>query len=1014
MDNKDFNIGQLSEEFKKVFGEEEQYAEEPSFSLDEGERREIAILFLDIVGFTKLAEKMDPEQLKVVVSSTLKVLTGVIKKFGGTVEKYIGDAICALYGRSETHEDDSERAVSAAISIIEKLEDINAILSPKGISLHVRIGINRGTIVTGNIDEHDTVTGEALNIAQRLEAAAPEDGILASEEIWKTCNDKFEGEKLPPMQVKNKTLPVQAFRVIKKLPDKFRSEFKGVFVGREREFAQLEEGLKEGLSDRSVFFKVLGPAGTGKTRLIEEFIKRKAGQNTIVLRGHAASFGTEPYHVFVDIIKDHLRQSDSNLDNIVSEPLKDYVIYLKDICNAPLSNEESTRLGSMDPKARQIETKLAIRRFIHHLHSEGGSKRNIIISLDNLQWLSPSSKDTLAWLGANLENDLPVMFILSSRPPFDLNISDFKTMEIGKLSPDHIKEMLTASGLKLEKGDIDCMIAQSDGNPFYLTEMIATLGGPAQVSLKKRGLPSSVRALVMSRFDNLQKSERYVLQMASCAKRLFSLAMAKDITSRLKYSYPTDDLISALERGGFIERTNGHYAFSQIITEEVIYDTILNVNKEKLHRLIAEWIETSSPEKPVSYLAEQWHCAGDTNKAIDYFISAGRDAEQKYANREAIISFEKALVLLQGTPKDERLYRIYCDLAALYDFTGERDKWKNILEEGLKIAPVNHFHYQLRLSRATYIEACGDMNLAREELEKLLAEEGLKDLSEMKLKITIALWQLMQIMGQDCKECMDKTLRLAHNTKNPHVQLHIEQCLFNFYKNTNDLIKAEGYLNTLTHIQRSLDPFNSRLADLFYASFYWDKQDKFDETEKLMHETASYFQEIGWQKGLGMSVFYRAASLWRLGRSEKAESLITSYKETMTDADTLMRLNLILAAVYLAQKKTAEYERLKAAMLSKEKNQNLYNEIERQLTVFEGQYIEDTGRLEKIYSYLERTERSVTTGVDEDEHKVVMAMVLKKLGRILDAKVKAEEIFPRIEYNQKKWFRDICKNLIKS
>ncbi len=166
--DKEFNISRLSEEFEKVFGEEGQYAEETSFKLDEGERREIAILFMDIVGFTKLAEKMDPEELKVVVSSTLKVLTGVIKKFGGTVEKYIGDAICALYGRSETHEDDSERAVSAALSIIEKLEDINAILSPKGISLHVRIGVNRGPIVTGSIDEHDTVTGEALNIAQRL------------------------------------------------------------------------------------------------------------------------------------------------------------------------------------------------------------------------------------------------------------------------------------------------------------------------------------------------------------------------------------------------------------------------------------------------------------------------------------------------------------------------------------------------------------------------------------------------------------------------------------------------------------------------------------------------------------------------------------------------------------------------------------------------------------------------------------------------------------------------------
>lgn len=1024
--DKEFNISRLSEEFEKVFGEEEQYEEETSFKLDEGERREIAILFLDIVGFTKLAEEMDPEELKVVVSSTLKVLTGVIKKFGGTVEKYIGDAICALYGRSETHEDDSERAVSAALSIIEKLEDINAILSPKGISLHVRIGLNRGTIVTGNIDEHDTVTGEALNIAQRLEAAAPEDGVLASEEIWKGCSDKFEGERLPPLQVKNKILPVQAFRAIRKLPEKFISEFKGGFVGRKKELAELEEGS-------SVFFKVLGPAGIGKTRLIEEFIKKKSGQNTVVLRGHAASFGTEPYHVFVDIIKDHLRQSQVNIEGLQSELLKDYVIYLKDICNFNLSEEESAKLGSMDPKARQIETKLAMKRFIHHLHSEGGAKRNIIIFLDNLQWLSPSSKDTLAWLAANLENDLPVTFILSSRPPLELNISDCKMMELGKLSPDHIKEMIAGSGLKLEQDDIGRMVAQADGNPFYLTEMIASIGGPAKVGLKKKDLPSSVRSLVMSRFDNLQKSERYILQMASCAKSLFSLAMAKDITNRLKYSYPTDDLISALERGGFIRRTNGHFSFSQIITEEVIYDTILNVNKEKLHRLVAEWIEASSPEKPVSYLAEQWNCAGDANKAVNYYISAGRDAEQKYANREAIIFLERARTILsnvgeplRGLPLagteprpyekdvyDERIYRIYCDLAALYEFTGEQAKWNETIEEGLKVAPANHFHYQLRLSKAIYIEATGDTDLAKKEFEELLAEDGLKDFSEMKLKMTIAQWQLMQISGLDCKECMDKTLRLAPNTKNPRVQLQVEQCLFNFYKNANDLIKAEGYLDTITRIQRSLDPFNGKLADLFYASFYWDKQDKFDEIESLMAATISYFKEIGWQKGLGMSVFYRAAALWRLGRTGEAEALITSHKDEINDADTAMRLKLVMAALLLAQKKTAEYERLKEDMLSSEKNEDIRNEIERQLTVFEGQYIEDTKRLEKIYNYLERTEKSVSSGVDEDEHKIIMAMVLKKLGRMLEARSKVEEIFPRIEHNQKKWFKDICSELLK-
>ena len=185
MTDKDLNLTQLSEDFKKLLVDVPSLTpEDHAVRLEEGERRDVTILFLDVIGFTCLAEKLDPEQLKMVISSTLQVITNQIKKYDGVVEKYIGDAVCAVFGRDESHEDDAKRAVASATSILERLHDVNAILSPKGISLHVRIGINTGEIVTGQIGDFNTITGEAINVAQRLESAAPEDGILISKAAW--------------------------------------------------------------------------------------------------------------------------------------------------------------------------------------------------------------------------------------------------------------------------------------------------------------------------------------------------------------------------------------------------------------------------------------------------------------------------------------------------------------------------------------------------------------------------------------------------------------------------------------------------------------------------------------------------------------------------------------------------------------------------------------------------------------------------------------------------------------
>jgi class 3 adenylate cyclase/predicted ATPase len=982
MFDKDIDLSQLSEEFKKILVDEpsETFGMEKQISIDEGERREVVILFLDVVGFTMLAEKLDPEQLKVVISSTLKVITNQIKKFGGTVEKYIGDAVCAVFGRQETHEDDHTRAVASAMSILERLEDINAILSTNGIALHVRIGVNSGLVVTGRIAEFETVTGEAINIAQRLEAAAEQDSIFISDLVFRECKKMFECEKLAPISVKNKTEPVQPYKVIRKLPEKFQKEYKGRFIGRQSEFSEIEKAFQNAKKGNLTFVSIIGEAGIGKTRFAEEAILRLAAKDkAFVLRAHAASFGTEPYHIFEDLIGDYIRQGKKTIDDL----------YLKDISHQALTGDEKKRLESMEPKSRQLETQLAIKKFIL------GSKVTVIF-IDNLHWLSPSSHETLKWLEENLETKWPLIFIFSYRPPFNLGIKKSNDILLPPLLEKDMLEIIDGSGLALSPEDKASAANRAGGNPFYLVEIIDAFRSGSSV-------PQSVKSLIMCRFDRLSKNHRFLMQLAASSGGKFSVEMASNIVGRLKYNYEINVLLKELVEKGFLQFSGENYVVTQALVEDVVYGTILNVNKTKLHLLIAEWAANFGREISSSYLAEQWFRAGEVDKATEYFIDAGMSAKQKYANHEAIIYMEKAKELLAAKPDDLRMKRLYCNLALLYDFAGDVKKYDNIISEGLKHISSGEFYYHLKLHEINSLKIRGEVKRAEEEYGKLLSEADIVNYPQLLLNAYLARWQTALMLSEDKPEYMEQALALADSINNPALKLEVEQTVFNHYKNKNDLKEAEKHLDKIVNIQCKMDLFSKNLADLFWASFYWDKQDNFDEICKRADVSRKYFEEVGWQKGTGMAVFYEALALWRLGRLDEAQKLLLPYIGKTIDAYTKTRLRLALAAVYLAAGKRKEYKELKIAVVDAE--------IERQLAVFEGMYALDS-EVEGAVNALIRFENTTLSGLDWEEYQITLAGLLIRQKKYEEAMKKLESVYHIIKYNEKRWFLEQYASLM--
>ncbi|MEA2063010.1 MAG: adenylate/guanylate cyclase domain-containing protein, partial [Gemmatimonadota bacterium] len=299
----------LTTDMDKLFVGREQKKKE-KVQLKKGERRNVTVFFLDIKGFTALSEKLDPEEVTQIIDNVFKVLTAEIIRYGGMVDKYIGDCIMALFGAKKASEDDAERAIRAGLAMLERMEQVNTILVENDIKLGCRIGINTGLVVAGEVggerQEDFTVMGDTVNTASRLETAAEVNTMLISENTRAQAGDIFDYQALEPIMVKGKEKPLDIFRVQGVLKDRVeRWERDSLaksrdYVGRKSEWDKLETYIAWAFPDSSApGLKVAGlraDGGIGKSRMVYEFLRRGPCPRGLVLKGKTISYTSAPYH----------------------------------------------------------------------------------------------------------------------------------------------------------------------------------------------------------------------------------------------------------------------------------------------------------------------------------------------------------------------------------------------------------------------------------------------------------------------------------------------------------------------------------------------------------------------------------------------------------------------------------------------------------------------------------------------------------------------------------------------
>ena len=518
------------------------------------QRKVVTILFCDLVGSTALGESTDPEALRARMRRYFEDLRGIIERHGGSVEKFIGDAVMAVFGVPAAHEDDALRAVRAASEMRAAIAEHD---------LEARIGINTGEVVVGG-DGETLITGDAVNVAARLEQIAGSGEVLIGAETRLLVRDAVRVEAVELLALKGKAEPVEAFRLLDVIPDAeaVARHLETPLVGRERERQRLWRDYEDAVTDRTCrLFTLLGPAGIGKSRLVADFLER-VGDSADVHRGRCLSYG----------------------EGITYWPLVEMLV--------PLGIEPEDVVASTPE-----ETRVAFRRLLE----ERATLRPQVVVIDDLQWAEPVFVDLVEHV-ADLSRDAPVFLLcvartefLDTRPRWAGGKLNATSLLLEPLDLDECARLMEqlAPGVELEPELRERITAASAGNPLFVEEMLAMVRerGGGEVTV-----PPTIHALLQARIDSLDDGVRVVLERAAIEGEVFHHGAVAELASNEVHA-DLDTHLTSLIRNELIRPTSSlvpgedAYRFRHVLIREAAYGAMPKELRARLHEGFAGWLE---------------------------------------------------------------------------------------------------------------------------------------------------------------------------------------------------------------------------------------------------------------------------------------------------------------------------------------------------------------------------------------------------------------------------------------
>jgi predicted ATPase/class 3 adenylate cyclase len=657
----------------------------------------VTALFSDLSGYTAMSEKLDPEEVKEITSRIFGEIAQVVAKYEGFIEKFVGDAVMALFGVPKAHEDDPVRAIRAAREIHDLVESLSPQIEEKvGQAISMHSGINTGLVVTGEVDlEKGThgLTGDAINLASRLSSIAKADEILVGQATYRQAEGYFVFEPLKPTKLKGKAEPIIPSRVVGET--KAQTRFEAVeergfipYTGRKQELSVLQGCIGEAMTGKGQFVTVVGEAGIGKSRLLFELRHSLDRDRVTLLQGRCQSYGTDtPYLPFVNALRRglDLREDDSPaqllekaVTNIlaVDSTLEPYLPHYLHLLSIP-NNEYS-----MPKNLRGEELRKSLQKALAAILILNTQHKPMVLILEDWHWADEASDLALRHLVSMIPS-YPLMLVVLYRPEYK---ASWESLEIhtplvlkalGRPNTeDIVKSIFNADGLPEGLGEM--IHGRTGGNPLFIEELANSLVEQRAVLVKKRQaaltqsvedlqLPDTVQAVISSRFDRLDGKAQETLRLASVIGREFAKRTLERITpTREELSKPLEDL-KALEVIQQIRvLPEAEYIFKHVLTQVVVYDSLLLQRRKELHGLVGKAIEefyANRLEEHYEALAHHYSNSAYPEKAIHYLELAGDKATKYFSLGEARKHYRIAIEFLDSLENSSETKDSYIELS---------------------------------------------------------------------------------------------------------------------------------------------------------------------------------------------------------------------------------------------------------------------------------------------------------------------------------------------------------------
>jgi class 3 adenylate cyclase/tetratricopeptide (TPR) repeat protein len=871
----------------------------------EGERKLVTVLFADVVSFTNLSEKLEPEEVHQIMEDCLKILMDEIHKYEGTINQFTGDGVMALFGAPLAHEDHAQRACYAALAIQKDLAEYSEkVRKDYDREFQMRIGLNSGPVVVGSIgdDLHMdyTAIGDTINLASRMEGLAQPGSVLLSKNTHRLVKDYFDLKSMGPLEVKGKEEPQEAFELVKPGGASTRLEAamaRGLtrFVGRENSMAALMEAYEKVKGGTGQIVGMVGEAGVGKSRLLWEF-KHHLPQEFGYLEGHCIHYGgAMPYLPILDLLRSFFEIREGEREMVIRKRVKERILGLdeklqgiispiQDLLSLKVEDEAYLKL---EPKQRREKVFEALR----DLFIRESQERPLVLVIEDLHWIDKTSEEFLDYLIGWLAN-VKIMMVLLYRPEYTHqwgNKSYFNRIGLDQLTLKSSAELVRAI---LEGGETapelsNLILNRAAGNPLFMEELTHSLlengsiqrTGDQYVLSKKTSdlqVPDTIQGIIAARIDRLEENLKRIMQVASVIGREFAfriLQAISDLREDLKSELLNlQGLELIYEKSLFPEL---EYVFKHALTQEVAYNSLLSYRRREIHKRIGRAIEelyVGNLEEFYEVLAYHYSKGEEIEKACQYLKLSGGKAVLNHALWEAYGFYTEAVNFLRRPPENKEKKKDLLDIILLMRIPmallGYPEGSFRFLMQGEGLAkeigdtkPLASIHSML----GNYYTQTGDYLTAIRYTEEGFEETLKAQDIDLMVPLGFPLCSTYHGLGQ-YKKIIDKMPEVIYLIEKRGreseffaISMNPYSCMCSFcgvaFAGLGRFEEGKAFMEkALSNALRTGDPATLGMTQVFYGLFFYSSNGDYTSAKVHFEEGIFYCEEAKWTWGVALAL----------------------------------------------------------------------------------------------------------------------------------------------------------------